>query len=102
MIDVSDGLVADVGHLAHQSQVAIDIHASSFDIDEPLQAVGSALGSDPLRFILAGGEDHALVATFPGETELPEGWRPIGRVLQGSGVTVDGEAYAGSGGHRHF
>ena len=102
MIDVSDGLVADVGHLAHQSEVAIDIHASSFSIDEPLQAVGSALGSDPLRFVLTGGEDHALVATFPADAALPDGWRAIGRVTSGTGVTVDGEAYAGVGGHRHF
>lgn len=102
MIDVSDGLVADVGHLAHQSSVAIDIDTAAFSIDEPLQAVGSALGADPLKFILTGGDDHALVATFPADVALPEGWRRIGSVLVGEGVTVDGERYAGSGGHRHF
>ena len=37
----------------------------AFEIAEPLQAVGAALGADPLQFILGGGDDHALLATFP-------------------------------------
>ena len=102
MIDVSDGLLADVGHIAEQSGVAVDILSGSFEIAEPLQAVGAALGADPLRFILAGGDDHSLVATFPAGALLPEGWTRIGEVAEGSGVTVDGAAYEGPTGHTHF
>ena len=102
MIDVSDGLLADVGHLADASGVAVDITSGSFEIAEPLQAVGAALGADPLRFILTGGDDHALVATFPDGALLPEGWSAIGRVGEGSGVTVDGATYDGPTGHTHF
>ncbi len=102
MIDISDGLLADVGHLADASGVAVDIASASFEIAEPLQAVGAALGADPLRFILSGGDDHALVATFPDGALLPEGWSAIGRVGEGSGVTVDGAAYDGPAGWSHF
>lgn len=102
MIDVSDGLVADVGHIADASGVGIDIDSSAFEVAEPLRAVGAALGADPMKFILTGGDDHALVATYPADTTLPEGWSRIGEVSEGSGVTVDGEGYEGPGGHVHF
>lgn len=102
MVDVSDGLLADVGHVATASGVAVDIRAGAFEVAEPLRAVGAALGADPLRFILTGGDDHALVATFPATSSLPEGWLVIGEVREGDGVTVDGEAYEGPGGHEHF
>ena len=102
MIDISDGLLADVGHIAAASGVAIDVHAGAFEVAEPLRAVGAALGADPMRFILTGGDDHALVATFPADVSLPEGWARIGVVAEGSGVTVDGAAYEGPTGHVHF
>ena len=52
MIDVSDGLVADAGHLADESGVAIDLHSAAFEVPEPLHAVAAATGSDPLQLIL--------------------------------------------------
>jgi thiamine-monophosphate kinase len=102
MIDVSDGLLADVGHVAAASGVAVDLRSDAFEIAEPLQAVGAALGADPMRFILTGGDDHALVATYPSGTLLPDGWLRIGEVAEGEGVTVDGAAYDGPAGHTHF
>jgi thiamine-monophosphate kinase len=102
MIDVSDGLLADVGHIAQASGVAVDIRSDGFEVAEPLRAVGAALGADPLRFVLTGGDDHPLVATFPPDTRLPDTWTRIGEVADGEGVTVDGAGYDGPAGHTHF
>jgi thiamine-monophosphate kinase len=102
MIDLSDGLLGDVAHICEASGVAIDVVSSRLEVAEPLRAVGAALGADPMLFILTGGDDHALVATFAPGTALPAQWREIGAVQEGSGVTVDGAEYAGPAGHRHF
>jgi thiamine-monophosphate kinase len=102
MIDVSDGLLADLGHLAAAGSVGIDLTSSSLEVAEPLLAVGAALGVDPLELVLRGGDDHALAATFPPGADLPAGWRQVGQVAGGEGVTVDGAAPGGALGHRHY
>jgi thiamine-monophosphate kinase len=102
LIDISDGLVAEAGHIADASGGAIDVRRDAFEIPEPLQAVGAALGADPLQFILGGGDDHALLATFPDVGSVPTGWQVVGEVREGSGVTVDGAAYDGPTGWTHF
>lgn len=102
MIDVSDGLVADVSHLASHSKTAIDIDTTRLAIPETVSTVAEALGVDPLRYMLAGGEDYALVATFGRDVELPDEWTVIGDVLNGSGVTVDGREWEDASGFQHW
>lgn len=102
MIDVSDGLLSEAAHLARGSRVRIDVRTSTLEVPEPLHAVAAATGSDPLRYVLGGGEDHSLLATFPSAEVVPQGWRVIGEVLEGEGVTVDGAAYDGPTGWTHF
>jgi thiamine-monophosphate kinase len=101
MIDISDGLLAEARHLAEESHVAIDVRGDAFEVPEPLLAVAAATGADPLSFILGGGDDHALLATFP-SVNLPPGWSAVGSVSAGSEVTVDGAAYDGPTGWTHF
>jgi len=102
MIDVSDGLVADLTHVATASGVLIDIETARLPADQDLRAAGAALGTDWLRWVLTGGEDHALAATFPPGTELPGHWPVIGTVRDGSGVTVNSGPPEGPGGWTHF
>jgi thiamine-monophosphate kinase len=102
LIDLSDGLLADLGHVARASGVSVDVRTDAFDVAEPLHAVGAALGTDPLRYVLTGGEDYALAATFPADVHLPDGWTVVGRVGDGSGVTVDGVEYDAARGYEHF
>ena len=102
MIDVSDGLIADLGHVAAASRVTIDVTTTTLAVAEPLRAVGAALGIDPVGLLLRGGDDHALAATFPRDATLPDGWVPVGQVGAGDGVTVDGAPPEGDRGHRHY
>lgn len=102
MCDVSDGLLADLGHLAAASNVLIDVDPGTLEIPAQISEIAGALGADPLSWVLTGGEDHALVATFPAEVELPERWLVIGTAREGAGVLVGGEPYEGSPGHTHF
>lgn len=103
MIDISDGLLADVGHLASASGVGVVIDADAVGVDEALAAMGRGLGVDPLVWVLTGGEDHALAATFPSTVELPGGFCAVGEVTKGSGVEVDGFEPAGrDAGYEHF
>jgi thiamine-monophosphate kinase len=108
MTDVSDGLLADLGHIASASNVRVDLSATGLRVDiEALAAAAVALGADPWQWVLGGGEDHALVATFPAVP--PPGWRPIGTVVDagvvGDGpprVTLDGAEWGGSPGWQSF
>jgi thiamine-monophosphate kinase len=136
MIDVSDGLLADVGHVAAASSVNVNLAASGLPVGTVLREAAARLslpapssrttsayspaappapaaatpGEDhpetamALEWVLTGGEDHSLVATFPPGTQLPGRWRVIGEVLPGAGagVTVDGSPHDGPAGWQHF
>ncbi|WP_246098208.1 thiamine-phosphate kinase [Rhodococcus spelaei] len=102
MTDVSDGLVADLGHMCTASGVGIDLDSSLLEPATELRAAAAALDVDARHWVLTGGEDHALAATFPTEAVLPEGWRRIGEVRAGAGVTVDGQSWTGAGGWQSF
>ncbi len=106
MIDVSDGLVADARHLAIASDVVIEIDTSAWVIAEPLQAAASAYNVDPREWMLTGGDDHALLATFPAKAKLPKPFYAIGVVTApgtgGAGVSVDGVWRSEPGGHEHY
>jgi len=101
MIDVSDGLVADLRHVAAASGLRLDVDSGALELAEPVQAVAAALNLDPVSLALTGGEDHVLAGLFATDA-VPAGWRPIGRAAAGTGVTVDGQAYELPGGHDHF
>lgn len=92
LIDISDGLLRDAGRVATASGVTIDLDGDAL-VDDVLAAAAAALEADPLPTALTGGEDHGLLATFPPGTDLPGGYRAIGRVgerRRDETVTVDG------------
>ena len=102
MTDVSDGLLADLGHLATASGVSIDLSGAALQADvDAVAGAAAAAGVDPWALVLSGGEDHALVACFPGD--VPAGWRVIGMVREGTpGVVLDGRPPTGPAGWQSF
>jgi thiamine-monophosphate kinase len=129
MIDVSDGLLADLGHVAQASGVRFDLRSGPLS-REPVAragqlaaaaatlagvsgaeaggawAGGAGAGGAPvpswLGWILTGGDDNALAATFPAGVTLPMDWTVVGVVADGRGVLVDGRAWRGVAGWEHF
>lgn len=92
LCDVSDGLIADLGHIARASGVHMELEgkAVSAHVTQPMHDVAGALGgADPLHWVLGGGDDHAFAGTFAQGGPLPTGWTRIGTVSDG-GVGADG------------
>lgn len=65
MIDLSDGLLADLGHLCTASGVGAGIRTDAFEIGDALREAAAFTGIDPLRWVLSGGEDYELLFTAP-------------------------------------
>ncbi|WP_433605738.1 thiamine-phosphate kinase [Prescottella agglutinans] len=105
MTDISDGLVADLGHIADASSVRIRVDRARIGLDPVLAAAAERVDADPWEWILTGGEDHALAATFAPDVDLPAGWTVIGDVAPvdtGAAVLVDGRDWTASGGWQSF
>jgi len=102
MTDVSDGLLADLGHLADASGAGVNVSTEALTADrDAVSAAAEASDTDAWAWVLGGGEDHALVATFHGTP--PKGWRVIGTVIDGPPrVLVDGDAWHGNPGWQSY
>jgi thiamine-monophosphate kinase len=97
MIDLSDGLGADAGHLASQSEAALRIDAASLPLAAGVAEVAIAAGREPLQLATSGGEDYELLAAVPAErvaettaaaAAVEATLTQVGEVLAGEGVEV--------------
>ena len=122
MIDVSDGLLADLGHIADASGLCVDLDSVALRPGDRLTTAAGAVAASrrhsartglvtrpaddlALDWVLTGGEDHSLAATFPAGTRLPPRWKVIGVVAGGSrdhGVVLDGQPWTRARGWDHF
>lgn len=109
MMDISDGLFKDAQRLAVASSVEIEIRQECLVDDlARLSPAAHPLGVSALAWVVSGGEDHGLLATFPPHIPLPDGFRKIGSVrartveLTNNLVSLDGSALEESAGFDHF
>jgi thiamine-monophosphate kinase len=117
MIDISDGLLADLGHVARASGFHIRLPAHRIPIDRGVADVARALGRDPLEFAVNGGEDYELAFIYPGpilrhnyeifHLPVPVYWIGQSVTPDHGGPLVgvhDGQGFLdlGHGGHDHF
>lgn len=122
MLDVSDGLVLDASRIADASGVGIRLRdpreTAGSDVERltrAARAIGGLSGRDEaegsggaeagvaLEWVLAGGEDHGLLATFP-PGSVPDGFRVLGQVVERGArpVVVDGVELGELAGWDHF
>jgi thiamine-monophosphate kinase len=64
-IDVSDGLSSEVNHLAEESGLGAEVHASALPISDALDFYCGEWDLDPQNFVFNGGEDYELLFTVP-------------------------------------
>ncbi|NMC73514.1 MAG: thiamine-phosphate kinase, partial [Geobacteraceae bacterium] len=83
MIDVSDGLLADLGHILDQSAVGARIRLDALPLSDDFRGSAAAASPDPLSLALAGGEDYELLFTVP-----PDNMPSVFRLMEEMGTPV--------------
>jgi thiamine-monophosphate kinase len=82
MLDLSDGLAKDSARIAKASAVTIQIDPLMLQgFEAVIEEAARAISANESDWVIGGGEDHSLLATFPSEASIPRAFKVIGVVL---------------------
>jgi thiamine-monophosphate kinase len=104
LIDVSDGLAGDLGHICTESKVGAIVEEGKIPTTEPFRAYCNRFGLDPMHLAMHVGEDYVLLGTVPAESSsklkraLEAGgcaFFPIGRIVGAAGIQLVGRDGSG-------
>jgi thiamine-monophosphate kinase len=82
MLDLSDGLSRDAARIAKASGVTVSLNRRDLQgYEAMLEEAARAIGANAFDWVLDGGEDHSLLATFTAGTSIPREFKPIGEII---------------------
>jgi thiamine-monophosphate kinase len=116
LMDCSDGVATDLGHVCRESRVAARIRVDQLPVSPAVREAARAIGADPIEWATGGGEDYELLLTCdPGAArDLADGLRAatgtplavIGEIVSGPAeiawIDAAGAAVAVRAGYEHF
>ena len=82
MLDLSDGLSRDAARIAKASNVTVSLNRRDLQgFEAMLEEAARAIGANAFDWVLDGGEDHSLLATFAAGSQIPRDFKPIGEIV---------------------
>ncbi len=106
MMDISDGLLIDLYRLCEESEVGAEIYLERLPVLSSILKTAEYLNTDPMKFILSGGEDYELLVISAEDKAIDFGLIPIGRIVETKGIylldPLRGKISAKPEGWQHF
>jgi thiamine-monophosphate kinase len=90
MIDLSDGLASDLGHICEESACGAEVRADALPLSQPFRDLLRQQGKDPVGFAITSGEDYGILFTS-GDPALSGAVSAVGGMGSADALHIGGE-----------